>query len=196
MLAWLEKVQAGDDRAQQAIWERYFPELLEVARRRLPTSPGAVDDEEDVALSALESFFQAAQRGRFPDLRDRESLWRLLSEMTRRKVIDRIRRHLALRQGAGQLHGGSAIMADTSGVQPRLADAGLPPPDVELILREQIHQFLGALREKDPRLEELALAKMEGHTNEELAGRFGRSLPTIERWLQRIRKIGQRIFDA
>jgi DNA-directed RNA polymerase specialized sigma24 family protein len=86
-------------------------------------------------------------------------------------------------------------MAHDSGIQPRLADDAILPPDLAAILREQLHLFLDALQAKDPRLEELALAKMEGRTNEELAEQFGRSVPTIERWLQRIRKIGQRIFD-
>lgn len=195
MRVWLEKLQAGDEQAAQVIWEGYFPKLLQVARSRLPKTPGAMDDEEDVALSVLESFFQAAGRGRFPDLRDREGLWRLLSEMTRRKVVDRIRRQLALKHGGGRLQGGSAIVGNDSSAQPRVAADDLLPPDLELIVREQIHLLLDALREKDPRLEELALAKMEGYTNEELAARFERSLPTIERWLQRIRKIGQRVFD-
>jgi DNA-directed RNA polymerase specialized sigma24 family protein len=59
----------------------------------------------------------------------------------------------------------------------------------------QSDQTLPAWVEKDARLEELVLARMEGCTKEELAERFQRPVPTIERWLQRIRKIGERIVE-
>jgi DNA-directed RNA polymerase specialized sigma24 family protein len=40
----------------------------------------------------------------------------------------------------------------------------------------------------DPDLEALAVAKMEGYTNEEIAERFGCSVRTVERRLRLIRK--------
>src|SRR5262245_12699286 len=45
-------------------------------------------DEEDVALSAFDSFCRNAEEGRFPDLRDRDNLWKLLVTITVRKAID------------------------------------------------------------------------------------------------------------
>jgi ECF sigma factor len=35
-------------------------------------------DEEDVVQNAFHSFFQGLARGRFPQLNDRDNLWRLL----------------------------------------------------------------------------------------------------------------------
>ncbi len=195
MLELLEKVKTGDEEATQVIWDRFFPQLLKIARRRLPNSAGSLEDEEDVALSVMDSFFAAAKQGRFPALDDHDSVWRLLSEMTRRKVIDRIRKHLAGKQGGGQLRGDSALMVGDSGYIQEPAEDEKLATDLAIVVREQVEGLLEAIREKDTRLEELALAKMEGYTNEELAERFERSVPTIERWLQRIRKIGERIID-
>ena len=56
-------------------------------------------DEEDVALSVLDSFCRAAQDGRFPDLADREGLWRLLLHKTVHKAIDLARHEKRLRRG-------------------------------------------------------------------------------------------------
>ena len=37
---------------------------------------GGGDDEEDVAASVMESLFFGAEQGRFPNLADRDELWR------------------------------------------------------------------------------------------------------------------------
>ena len=54
--------------------------LLSVRR-----APRRASDEEDVALSAFQSFYQGIARGRFPQLEDRDNLWRLLITITARK---------------------------------------------------------------------------------------------------------------
>ncbi|MHC4406540.1 MAG: ECF-type sigma factor, partial [Planctomycetota bacterium] len=59
---WIAEVKRGNERAAQAIWDRYFPKLVELARQRLAGQCTRLADEEDVALSALKSFFDAAQR--------------------------------------------------------------------------------------------------------------------------------------
>jgi DNA-binding CsgD family transcriptional regulator len=41
-------------------------------------------------------------------------------------------------------------------------------------------------------LRDVAVWKMEGYTNEEIAGQLGRSVPTVERKLASIRKIWER----
>jgi hypothetical protein len=85
---WFEQIREGDSEAARAIWERYFPELVRLAREKLRGVPRRVADEEDIAASVMKSFFRAAQKGRFPDLADRHELWRLLLQMTARKVVD------------------------------------------------------------------------------------------------------------
>ena len=89
---WLDQVKQGNDEAARRLWDRYFPDLVKLARRRLAGTPRRMEDEEDVALSVLDSFCRAADKGRFPDLKDRHSLWRLLSRTTHRKVGDLVGR--------------------------------------------------------------------------------------------------------
>ena len=54
---------------------------------------GADTDAEDAALSVFDSFCDGAARGRFPQLVDRDDLWRLLVTITTYKVTDHARRH-------------------------------------------------------------------------------------------------------
>ncbi len=88
---WIDEVKKGNHAAAEALWERYFPRLVRFARGRLRGLPRRAADEEDVALSALDSFCRAAEHGRFPNLADRDGLWRLLLQMTARKAADVVR---------------------------------------------------------------------------------------------------------
>src|SRR6516165_6549331 len=82
----IHQLPAGDQAAIQKLWERYFPRLVGLVRKRLMGAPRAADDEEDVALSAFNSFFRRAQEGRFPKLTDRDDLWELLMLIATRKA--------------------------------------------------------------------------------------------------------------
>ena len=71
---WLTGVQEGDSAAVQKLWGRYFPRLVSLARLKIRGSPRRAADEEDVALSAFDSFCRNAEQGRFPDLVDRDNV--------------------------------------------------------------------------------------------------------------------------
>ncbi len=88
---WIHEIKMGDSAAANALWEHYFEKLVGLARRKLGGRPRRMADEEDVALSAFDSFCRAAEKGRFPNLADRDGLWRLLIQMTARKAVDLIR---------------------------------------------------------------------------------------------------------
>src|SRR5580700_9424491 len=87
---WLAPLQEGDPAAAQQLWERYFQRLVELARKRLRDGPRR-EAAEDVALSAFDSFCRSAAKGRFPQLSDRDGLWRLLVVITARKAARHIR---------------------------------------------------------------------------------------------------------
>ena len=54
-------LKAGDRAAAQPLWERYFRRLVGLARARLRGRPARAADEEDVALSAFDSFCRRAE---------------------------------------------------------------------------------------------------------------------------------------
>src|SRR5262245_37262987 len=104
---WLGQLQGGDPAAAQQLWERYFRRLVGLARQRLRGAPRRVADEEDVALSAFDSFCRNAEAGRFPHLLDRDGLWQLLVVITVRKAT-----HLVRDQCRQKRCGGLAAVPD------------------------------------------------------------------------------------
>jgi hypothetical protein len=108
---WIGQLQAGNAAAAQPLWERYFQRLVYLARKKLQGVPLRAADEEDVALSAFDSFCRAAEDRRFPTLTDRDSLWRLLVILTARKALHLIRDERRLKRGGGGVLDETALEA-------------------------------------------------------------------------------------
>jgi DNA-directed RNA polymerase specialized sigma24 family protein len=186
---WIGQLKAGQDEAVAPVWERYFGRLAALARQRLRGSSRAVADEEDVALSALDSVCRGLEQGRFPQLMDRDGLWRLLVVMTERKAVDQARRQRRQKRGGGQVLGESALAAPgreggAAGIG-QVTDAE-PDPALAALMADECRRLLGLL---DDGLKPLALLKMEGYANEEIGAKLGCALRTVERKLGLIRSI-------
>ena len=182
---WIEELKRGDSAAMQAIWDRFSPELLRVARNRLQGMRSRDADEDDVVLSAMNNLFVGAEQGRFPNLADRDSLWRLLLYMTACKTLDVHRRENCQKRGAGKAH---ASLDDSSGRENYALDMAVsdqPTPEFAAMVIEEYERLLGLL--KDDQYRKLAVAKMEGYTNREIAQQLGCSERTVERELRSIR---------
>jgi DNA-directed RNA polymerase specialized sigma24 family protein len=187
----ISRLKAGrDPDAAQALWARYFDRLAALARGRLTERTRRVADEEDVALSAFDSFFRGVAAGRFPRLDDRDDLWQVLVVLTERKAIDRVRRATAGKRGGGEVRGDSAFARpDDSGPaagMDRLAGAE-PDPEFAALFADECERLLRRLA--DPELCRLALLKLEGYTNEEIAAKLGRVVRSVQRKLETIRRI-------
>ena len=180
----LAPAQAGDPAAVQQLWERYFRRLVGLARKRLPGGGPAGGDAEDVALSAFASFWRNAGRGRFPQLADRESLWRLLVTLTARKAARQVRD-----EGRQKRGGGASPVADAEAA---LAEAlsREPSPDFAAGVVEECRRLLDRLGDRD--LEAVALLRMEGHSVAEVAGRLGCAPRTVKRKLALIRTVWEK----
>jgi DNA-directed RNA polymerase specialized sigma24 family protein len=181
---WLRLLKAGDRADVQKLWERYFEQLVRLARQKLSGAPRRAADEEDVALSAFDSFCRGAERGQFPRLEGRDDLWQLLVVLAARKAADLVARERCQKRGGG-LVGHLSALGD--GEVPAFVALISREPDPALAVQvaEQCERLLGRLA--DPKLRQLAVWKLEGHSNAEIAGRLGCSLPTVERKLRRVR---------
>ena len=186
---WVEQLRAGNRAAARHLWDRYFPRLVGLARKRLRGMPRRAADEEDVALSAFASFCRAAAQGRFPRLDDRDDLWQVLMMLTARKAINLIERERSQKRGGGRVMSAAAKGGASGGSEAdALAElpASGPTPEFAAEVAEECRRRLEALG--DDELRGVVVDKMEGYTNEEIAARRGWSLGKVERKLRLIRK--------
>jgi DNA-directed RNA polymerase specialized sigma24 family protein len=189
---WIRRLTAGDPAAARPLWERYFHRLVARASRKLAGVPRGAADEEDVALSAFDSFCRAARAGRFPRLDDRDDLWQLLLVLTDRKAINQRKHATRQRRGGGKvLDEGALPPGDSAGGSPltRMASPE-PTPEFAAAMAETWRRLFGLLR--DQGLEQVALLKMDGHSLDEIAARLGCVPRTVRRRLQLIRHIWER----
>lgn len=188
---WFADLKAGDQRAADQLWDRYFKRLVGLARARLGEMPRRAVDEEDVAVSVFQSLCHRAEAGQFDAVRDRDDLWRLIATITARKAIDQQRAHLAQKRGGGDLRGESIVMkrADDSfagGGSGMDAFAGDEPTPVFLAqMTEEVERLLEKLG--DDTLRNVARWKMDGLENEEIAQKLGRTERSVRRKLELIR---------
>jgi RNA polymerase sigma factor (sigma-70 family) len=191
---WLGLLKAGDARAAQRLWERFYTRLVNLARTKLGKLPRGPADEEDLALSAFNQFCLAAQRGRFPRLNDRSDLWEVLALLTERKALDHRRRERRQKRGGDKVRDEAWLECGAKDADNELGLAALasqePTPEFAALMAEEYRLLLQRL--DDERLQAVAVAKMEGYSNEELAAKLGCSVSTIERKLQLIRRIWNR----
>lgn len=152
-----------------------------------PLLTNGVYDEEDVALSAFTVFCQAAQAGNYPDLEDREGLWRLLATITLRKSRERARSSRALKRGGSQANSSTRNADLETEIDLDQLPDDTPAPDLIVLMSEQCEALLHLL--DDPELESLAVWKLEGYTNDEIAVRMGYTRRTVQRMLALIRQI-------
>jgi RNA polymerase sigma factor (sigma-70 family) len=181
---WIEQLKTGDSVAVQNLWERYFHRLVGLARKKLRGTRTRAADEEDVALSAFDSFCRGAEAGRFPRLDDRDSLWNVLVVITVRKAW-----HLARDEGrdkrAKVVSWEEVAAGEDEGLSLEQLLSQEPTPAFAAQMAEEYQLLLRRLG--DPALEVIALRKMEGYTNEEIATQLGYTVRTVERKLRIIR---------
>jgi len=184
---WLGLLRDGDHQAAQPLWERYFASLVEIARGRLNGTSRAVADEEDVAISAFQSFCHAAADGRFPRLTDRSDLWQILVMLTARKAHQERRKQWTAKRGGHDTPDGRRTAPPEPLNEIVLDDivGNEPDPAFASQIAENFDRLIARL--PDDLLRRLARLRLEGHTVPEIAQRENVSVRTIERKIALIR---------
>jgi len=183
---WIEGLRGRHETAVARFWNHFYSLLIPLAYHKLRGAPRGIADEEDVAASALATFIRRFQQGEFPSLHDRHGLWPLLVKITERKALNLARDQRRLKRGGGKVLGeGSLEDRDQSSGGGFDQVAGREPtPELAADMNEALGRLLGML---DDGLRQIAVLKLEGRTNEEIASRIDRSPTTVERRLRLIR---------
>jgi RNA polymerase sigma factor (sigma-70 family) len=168
----IRDVQQGRASAVGSLLDVYFDRLVGLARKRLKDLPRMADLDEDVALRSFESLCRRVRDPSRPlHLEGRDDLWRLLATRTISRAIDLIRRN---RRGE---------LASEQELEQLLSRE--PTPEEASEVADECRRLLDVLDE--PELRQVALWKVEGYTNEEIAERLDCVPRTVERKLSRIR---------
>lgn len=184
---WLQDLRHGEDSAIGKVWGRYFQKLVRLAQRHLRNSEKRVEDEEDVALSVLQSLCAGAVNDRFDYVGNREELWVLLATMTHRKCVNRIRRNVALKRGGGKVVGEADLASGQSSGSFTMDDLKSAEPTAEslAILQEDYEQLMSSLRNDEMR--RIAAFRMDGYSTAEIAEQVKLSERSVRRKLSLIR---------
>jgi len=165
----------GDAEAARPLWDRFFARMVRLARTRLCFEVVIHGEEEDVALSAFDHFCRGAAKNGFRQMENRDDLWKILHMLTSRKARDHFRH--ATRQKRGR---------PTVPLDDDVASA-FTDPVADAIFDEELKILFDSL--DDSELTEVALLKINGHTNEEIARLQNCTVRTVGRRLLLIRSI-------
>src|SRR5262249_41031491 len=168
----IRAVQDGSDTAIRPLLAAYFDRLVQLARKRLQNMPGLGGYDEDLALRSFHSVYERLRDPARPlELAGRDDLWRLLATRTISRAIDLIRRHHP-----------EEVTREQDFTQLLTRE---PTPLEAAEVADECRRLLESLPEPELRL--IALLKVEGYTNEEIATQLDCVPRTIERKMSRIR---------
>ncbi|MCL2745259.1 MAG: ECF-type sigma factor [Planctomycetaceae bacterium] len=183
---WLPALHQGDEQVANRLWQEYFMKIVRLAKRHMSGVRLRAADEEDVALSAMNSFCQMA-RNRDEPIADSAELWKLLATIVKRKVIKERKRQGTAKRQEHRLAGESGVSPMRSG-QEKDACIGLarihghePSPELAVELAETWERIMSL-----PDAEEIVPLKSVGYTTSEIAEKLGCSTRTIQRRIEKI----------
>lgn len=188
---WLSRLKRGDGDAAQRLWERYYSQLIRESHRKMGDLPHRTEDANDVAAMAFTAFLTAVQKRRFPQLDDRDDLWQILLMLVERRATDVVRKETAEMRGGGHVvREGDLVGGESTTGSPQGLDR-LPCPTPS---PQTIDELATVIRERwktlnEPTLCQIALEKLQGYTNDEVAKRLGIALRSVERKLRLIKDV-------
>jgi DNA-directed RNA polymerase specialized sigma24 family protein len=184
----IRDLQAGRSSAAQAMWDRCIARLVNGARQKLRGLPRRAADEEDVALAAFDAFLRGVKENRFAKLENREDLWQVLGMLSERRAIAERRHERADKRGGGNNRGESVFeQAGANGSAAAGIDqVGDPNPAMIDLFTLEVRELLEIL--DDQLLRKIAILRLEGYINKDIAGQLGIAMRAVERKLQLIRQ--------
>lgn len=182
---WIDQLSDGNEQAADQLWQHISTRVREFARQKLDGFTRRRYDEDDAAISAFHSLCRGLADGRL-SAENRDALWGLMAVITSRKISAQQRLLKRRKRGGGDLRGESGFA--------ELGDAGINEiegnqmtPDVLAEISESCAQLLNAL--PDETMKRIVLLKFQGAKNGEVAHELNCTRRTVERKLERIRRI-------
>ena len=177
---WIAALRQGDEASAKKLWNHYFQRLMNFARSRMGAITTAVYDEEDAAISTFRVLCENLKAGKYPDIADGDEFWRLMLTVAARKISRRLEY-----ESAAKRNGGSS--------QLERIDLSLAITKDSSQVAVEYEELLSKLN--DPNLERVAVLKLDGYTNEEIATAIKPTRRTAQRMLDLIRDLWREELD-
>lgn len=188
----IERLKVDDPNAASELWRKFFERLLPRARARLRGHADHAIDAEDLLVSVFDRFFRAVRENRFARLNDRDDLWQILLLLTDRRIVDHYRRGGIQRRGAGMTVSECDVRSSPAeGWEVMDDEFG---PEYVAAFNDQLSAAIGRLNDEKTRA--IALLKLEGYENRDIARQLELSLSSVERKLRVVREVWSREFSA
>lgn len=182
---WLRAMEAGDDDAAHRIWNRYSDEMRSVARRRMRRLKRRdIVDEDDIVISAYATLCLAARKGQLAKVLNRQDLWGLMVVATLQQIGKRGQYLKAEKRNPGMVVN-QADARDEFGSRLERIISNAPGAESAAIQAERTEQLLAKLA--NPDLRTVAVLRLAGYSNEEIAAEMGFTRRTSQRMLALIR---------
>lgn len=186
---WIARAKTGDDFALADLHQRYWDDLVTLARKRLKRAPVADRDAEDVAQDAFIVMYESMQAGKIPRLKNRQQWIAFLTHIIACRTVNEYKRSTAMKRGGGKL-----IDMDTSTLNEIDAKDS---PELRAIVNDCYDHYL---RQLPDHLREFAELHLAGLTSTEIADQLGCVRRTVERKLQVLKlywaEIAESHFEA
>lgn len=167
----------GDENEAQRLFDQYYVQLVDVAKRKMRAIPSQVADDEGAVISAFRSFFSGVRGGQFPNLDSRDDLWRVLATLTARKSVAQIRHHWRKRGEADNVHEPDAV---------NVLRSTEPTADEATAFLEDVQTRIDQL--SDDRMREIVLMRLEGWATDEIAEELNVHRRTVQRKLSLVER--------
>jgi RNA polymerase sigma factor (sigma-70 family) len=190
----LDAMQTGEEWAFDTFFKKYYDQLVRLAKKKIGSFPLRTRDEEDLALSAMNSLFNCLRENRL-EAQNSIELWKILVTITNRKLINYRERQHAQKRGSGKVRGDS-IWAQTGEnniflEQPDTKQTMTPDAQVELLeTMDRLFQRLD-----DDKTRKIARLMLEGYKINDIADTLNCVRRTIERKIVRIRELWSEVLN-
>lgn len=171
----IDRLNQEHSSAERDIFALYVHRLIGLARHRLDDRIQHLVEPEEIANSAIKSFFML-HRQRDLNLEGEDNLWKLLVTITINKCVDQNRRHRAIRRDASREISTDELWAVISGEA---------RPEEEAIANELIDALMVGQQEVDCSIIALRLQSWEV---KDIAAQVDRTERTVYRTLAQARQ--------
>jgi len=190
----LQAMQRGEDRAFDTFFQEHYERLVRFAKKKIGSFPLRTFDEEDLALSAMNSLFDGL-RENLIEAQSSVELWRILVSIVNRKLINLRQKVFAQKRGGGNVRGDSIwVQTGENNLFHEQQDPRLDvAPDASIELLETTDMLFQQLEDDTQR--KIARLMLEGYRIDDIATELDCVRRTIERKIARIRELWSEVLN-